>query len=105
MTVNSLVKSAAQSIVTKIGDYCAAGVPMINTGSSPEMRGKVDEWGIGVNVVAEDAQVLADAILKLAADPEMRSQMGSRARAVAEERFDQAYSYQVIVDLVRSLVL
>ncbi len=105
MTVNSLVKSAAQSIVTKIGDYCAAGIPLINTGSSPEMRGKVDEWGIGVNVVAEDAQLLADVILKLAADPEMCAQMGVRARAVAEERFDQAHSYQVIVDLVRSLVL
>ena len=36
ITVNSLVKSAAQSIVTKIGDYLASGNPMINTGSSPE---------------------------------------------------------------------
>ena len=104
ITVNSLVKSAAQSIVTKIGDYCAAGIPMINTGSSPEMRGKVEEWGIGLNVVAEDDQELALAILKLAIDPEGRAQMGARARKVAEERFDQAHSYQVIVDLIRSLV-
>ena len=33
IVVNSLVKSAAQSIVTKIGDYLASGKPMINTGS------------------------------------------------------------------------
>ena len=104
VTVNSLVKAAAQSIVTKIGDYCAAGIPMINTGSSPEMRGKVEEWGIGLNVVAEDAQVLSQAILELAGNAERRTQMGTRARAVAEERFDQEHSYRTIVDLIRSLV-
>ncbi|MBP3867129.1 MAG: glycosyltransferase, partial [Eggerthellaceae bacterium] len=48
ITVNSLVKSAPQSIVTKIGDYLAAGIPMINTGSSPEFRAKVEADGFGV---------------------------------------------------------
>ena len=104
VTVNSLVKSAAQSIVTKIGDYCAAGIPMINTGSSPEMRGKLEEWGIGLNVEAEDPRALADAILELTSDPERRAQMGERARKVAEEQFDQKRSYQVIVELVKSLL-
>ena len=104
VTVNSLVKSAAQSIVTKIGDYCAAGIPMINTGSSPEMRAKVDEWGIGLNVEAEEPRILADAILELADDPDRCAEMGANARRVAEEKFDQEHSYQVIVDLVKSLV-
>ena len=104
VTVNSLVRSAAQSIVTKIGDYCAAGIPMINTGSSPEMRGKVDEWGIGLNVWAEDERELADAILKLAGDPEGCASMGARAREVAEMYFDQERSYRPIVELVRSLI-
>ena len=104
ITVNSLVRSAAQSIVTKIGDYCAAGIPMINTGSSPEMRAKVTADGFGVNVVAEDAQALANVILSLADDPERRRIMGANARRVAEEQFDQKRSYRVIVDLVRTLV-
>ena len=77
---------------------------MINTGSSPEMRGKLDEWGIGVNVVAEDEQVLAEAILMLAGNPDLCAEMGARARKVAEEQFDQARSYQVIVELIGSLV-
>ena len=38
--VNSFVKKAPQSIVTKIGDYLAAGKPMINTCMSPEFRQK-----------------------------------------------------------------
>ena len=104
ITVNSLVKSAPQSIVTKIGDYLAAGIPMINTGSSPEFRAKVEADGFGVNVEAEDPNQLASAILDLVGDDEKRAAMGLIARRIAEEQFDQPTSYQAIVELVRSLV-
>lgn len=104
ITVNSLVKSAAQSIVTKIGDYLASGNPMINTGSSPEFRAKVTSDGFGVNVEAEDEQALADAIAKLAAHASSRKIMGAKARAVAESEFDQPRAYREIVDLLRTLL-
>ena len=104
ITVNSLVKSAAQSIVTKIGDYLAAGIPLINTGSSPEFRAKVEADGFGVNVEAEDSEALAYAILMLAIDPELRADMGRRGRAIAESQFDQEQSYRTIVELIRSLI-
>lgn len=103
MTVNSLVKAAPQSIVTKIGDYLASGHPMVNTGSSPEMRGKVELDGFGLNVEAEDVYQLAVAIRDLALDPHLRQSMGARARAVAEQQFDQDRSYQAIVSLVQDL--
>ena len=104
ITVNSLVKSAAQSIVTKIGDYLAAAHPMVNTGSSPEFRAKVEHDGFGVNVEAEDAEALADALAQLAADPDTRAAMGVKARAIAEAEFDRPKSYQRIVRLIRSLL-
>ena len=103
ITVNSLIKSAPQSIVTKIGDYLAAGIPMINTGSSPEFRAKVEADAFGLNVPAENPRALADAILALARDPEQCAAMGARARTIAEEQFDQEHSYHVIVDLIRNL--
>ncbi len=104
ITVNSLVKSAAQSIVTKIGDYLAAGKPMINTGSSPEFRGKVTADGFGLNVEAEDPEALADALEELARTPSMRKIMGARGRAIAEKEFDQRTSYLAIVNMVRNLL-
>ena len=104
ITVNSLVKQAPQSIVTKIGDYLASGRPMINTGSSPEMRGKVDAGGFGVNVEAEDVALLAGAIKALAEQPGACRIMGTRARRLAESQFDQDVAYQEIVKLVQSLV-
>jgi glycosyltransferase involved in cell wall biosynthesis len=104
VTLNSLVKDAPQSIVTKIGDYLASGKPMINTGSSPEMRAKVHSDGFGVNVVAEDAAELAGAIEALMANPEACAIMGMRARQVAEEQFDRPQSYESIVGLIESLL-
>ena len=104
VTVNSLVAKAPQSIVTKIGDYLAAGKPMINTGSSPEFRGKVEADGFGLNVPAEDVRALADAIERLFDDPELCAEMGRRARAIAEEQFDRARSYRQITALVDRLL-
>lgn len=104
VTVNSLVLKAPQSIVTKIGDYLAAGIPMINTGSSAEFRHKVEDDGFGINVRAEDPETLAACILALHDDPDMRSQMGIAARKIAEEQFDRKNSYRRIAELVQSLL-
>ncbi len=104
VTINSLVKSAVQSIVTKIGDYLASAHPLINTGSSPEFRAKVATDGFGFNVEAEDADALAEVIIELANNPSMCKIMGTKGRVIAETEFDQAHSYQKIVDLIRTLL-
>ena len=103
ITVNSLVRDAAQSIVTKIGDYLASGKPMINTGSSREFRMKVERDGFGVNVDAENPSALAEAIERLAQHDSKRKIMGMRARQIAEKEFDQNTSYLEIVRLIQSL--
>ena len=100
VTVNSLVAKAPQSIVTKIGDYLACGKPMINTGMSPEFRGKVESDGFGINVVPEDAEAFAAAVIALHDEPEACAQMGGIARRIAVEQFDRAHSYQRIAQLV-----
>lgn len=101
--VNSFVRKAPQSIVTKIGDYLAAGRAMINTCMSPEFRGKVESDGFGVNIEPEDVKILADAIEDLYQDEEKRLEMGRRARAIAEEQFDRPKAYQKIERMIREL--
>ncbi len=102
--VNSFVKKAPQSIVTKIGDYLAAGKPMINTCMSPEFRDKVKKDGFGVNIIPEDAGILADAVETLYQEPEKRQRMGERARLIAEEQFDRPKSYQEILRMIEELI-
>lgn len=102
--VNSFVKKAPQSIVNKIGDYLAAGKPMINTCSSDEFKNKVLSDGFGINIEAEDKKALADAILGLYNNQEERELMGRKAREVAEEQFDRPNSYNKIVKLISELI-
>ena len=102
--VNSFVRKAPQSIVTKIGDYLAAGKAMINTCMSPEFRNKVENDGFGVNIEPEDAGILADAIEDLYRDEEKRLEMGRKARQIAEEQFDRPKSYRKIEELIRKLI-
>ena len=104
ITVNSFVKSAPQSIVNKVGDYLAAGKPMINTLTSPEFRLKVENDGFGVNVIAEDDNALADCILKMYGDTEELNDMSIRAREIAKSQFDRKNSYKLILNLIRRLI-
>ena len=101
--VNSFVKKAPQSIVTKIGDYLAAGKPMINTCMSPEFRQKVETDGFGINILPEDVKILTDAIMDLYKDREGCRIMGEKARKIAEEQFDRSESYKKIIELIEEL--
>ena len=102
--VNSFVKKAPQSIVTKIGDYLAAGKAMINTCMSPEFRGKVEKDGFGVNIIPEDVIVLADMIEDMYENKEKRLEMGVKARQIAENEFDRKKSYRKIERMIAGLL-
>lgn len=104
LLVNSFVRKAPQSIVTKIGDYLAAGKPMINTCMSAEFRSKVERDGFGINIEPENVKELADAVEQLYQDHEGRSRMGIQARKVAKEQFDRPVSYEKIETMIRELI-
>lgn len=104
ITINSLVEKAAQSIVTKIGDYLAAGKPMVNTSCSKEFRAKVEADGFGVNVKPGDAEGMTSVLIDLIENPSRRARMGERARAIAEEQFDRPHSYLKTVRLIEELI-
>lgn len=104
VVINSFVKKAPQSIVTKIGDYLASGKPMINTCSSKEFRQKVKSDNFGVNIEAEDPEILKDAILYLYKNPDKAKELGHNARFIAETQFDRKESYKKIVQMIRMLL-
>lgn len=104
ITVNSFVKSAPQSIVNKVGDYLAAGKPMINTLSSPEFRKKVETDGFGVNVEAENVSAMVMAIKNIYEDHNAYKKMEKNARKIAEEQFDRKRAYIVISSLIKELL-
>ncbi|WP_331482335.1 glycosyltransferase [[Clostridium] symbiosum] len=104
LTVNSVVKKSAASIITKIGDYLAAAKPMINTCSSHEFQNKVEHDRFGINVEAENVRALTDAIIYLYENKELCREFRKNARQVAERDFDRKNSYKEIVNLINDLI-
>ena len=100
IAVNPITHGAAQSIINKVGDYAAAGLPVVNTQECPEYRNLVTKYNIGINCENGDAQGLAKAIEQLIVYHELRVEMGKHNRRLAEERFNRAETYPQIVELV-----
>ena len=101
--VNSLVKGAPQSIVSKVADYLAAAKPIINTGESIEFKDKVEQDCFGINVEPQNVDELAAAIVALSQDRDAAMKMGENGRKIAEEQFDRPRAYKKIVELVDRL--
>jgi glycosyltransferase involved in cell wall biosynthesis len=100
IAVNPIMPGAAQSIINKVGDYAAAGLPVVSTQDNEEYRDLVNTFNIGYNCSNSDAVGVADAIAALASDPELRRRLGANNRRLAEKRFDRATTYKNIYALL-----
>lgn len=104
ITINSIVHGAAQSIVSKIGDYLAAESAMINTCEDLEFWKKVENDGFGVNVTPGQPEQLAEVIINLYLDKDKTANMAKIAREIGEQQFDREKSYMNIVRMIDNFV-
>ena len=103
IAVNPIMHGAAQSIINKVGDYAAAGLPVVNTQECPEYRNLVADYNMGINCENGDAQGMANAFEQLINQPKLRVEMGRNNRRLAEERFDRTVTYSNIVKLIADM--
>ena len=103
IVLNPLVVGAAQSIINKVGDYAALGIPVVNSLQNEEYQQLLEKYRAGINVKCEDANEMARAIMKLIDNVELRNLMGKNNRKLAEEKFDREKTYRLIVDVIRSV--
>lgn len=73
----------------KVFDYMAAGRPVL-LAIDGVIRQVVEEAEAGVFVPPGDAAALAEAVVRLASDPQAAREMGRRGRLAVEARFDRA---------------
>lgn len=92
IAVNPIVAGAAQSITNKIGDYAAAGLPVVNSQECPEYRDLLVAYGAGISC-EPTADAVAAALVELAQDRNL-VERGMGSRRMAEERFDRAVTYE-----------
>ena len=99
IAVNPIVAGAAQSITNKIGDYAAAGLPVVNSQECPEYRDLLVAYGAGISC-EPTADAVAAALVELAQDRNL-VERGMGSRRMAEERFDRAVTYERLGGVVR----
>ncbi len=98
--------AAAADLVmpSKATTILASGRPMIATVGKDTAIGKLVQ-GAGLIIPPEDPAAMAEAIEYLAANRNIRSEMGRRARMIAEESFSAsailAYFFQSLEDFYR----
>lgn len=92
MVVNPIVGTSVATIINKHADYAASGKPVLNTQKSEEYRKLIDNYKMGYNCDDEDA--LAESILNLINDIDLRIKLGLAARKAAKDNFDREISYK-----------
>lgn len=103
IAVNPIRARSAGSIINKVADYAAAGLPILNTQNCIEYRNLLDEYQAGLNCKSEDAEDLAAKMNLLIENPVLRKQMGNNSRTLAQEKFDRNITYMEIVNLLDKL--
>jgi glycosyltransferase involved in cell wall biosynthesis len=100
ITINAIKSRGSQSIINKVADYFAAGIPMLNGCVCKEQQDMVDEYNVGLNYEPENVASLITMLDRLAGDGALRSSMGKNARKLAEAKFDRNHTYKELITLI-----
>lgn len=104
VAVNPIVGRSVSSIINKVSDYAAAGVPVINTQNSKEYRDLLDRYEAGINVESGNVRSLADAILTYRNDAEYRAKCGVNEKKMYDELFDRVRIYPKLAQKMHKLM-
>lgn len=98
IAVNPIVKGSVSSVINKVGDYAAAGVPVVSSQDSPEYKALLDKYKAGITTTPESPEDIANAIMTLYNDKQLRKEYGANNRKLYEDRFDRLNTYKKIVN-------
>jgi glycosyltransferase involved in cell wall biosynthesis len=87
----------------KLYEYMAAGIPVVGS-DVPTIRRIIEDFQCGVVVDARDPRAIAEAIIRLSRDPELRKKLGENGRQAIRSRFNAAAERERLVTSVRSLL-
>ena len=97
IVLNPIISSSASTIVNKVGDYAAAGIPVINSQPCDEYRELVDKYNCGINANTEDYVDIYNKMKILFYDEDKRKKMGLNNRKLFEDKFDRNVTYIPII--------
>ena len=100
IAINPIRKGSAGSIINKVGDYAAAGLPVINTQECKEYRDLITKYNAGFNCICENPEDIGKKLVTLIRNKNLREIMGKNNRKMAQEKFDRQRTYEKIFELL-----
>lgn len=100
IVVNPIIGKSVSSIINKVGDYAASGLPVINTQNSDEYRELVDRYEAGFNCENGNVEDIANKLEQLINNKKLRDKLGEGNRKLAVEKFDRDKTYNEIIKLI-----
>ena len=106
VAVNPIVGKSVSSIINKVSDYAAAGVPVVNTQNSLEYRQLLEKTNSGISVEngKEVDWNIAAAIYELYSKEELRAEMAENSKKTFYEYFDRQKTYPKLIDTIERLI-
>lgn len=104
IAVNPIIDKSVASIINKVSDYAAAGLPVVNTQNSAEYRDLLEMYNAGINVENDNIFALEDSIKMLYQDEELRAVMSQNSRKLFEERFNRENNYPRLIQEIEKLL-
>jgi len=101
--VNPIVKGSAASLINKVADYAACGLPVISSQDCSEYVNLLSLTGSGVSVPAGDGARFEGALSALIADPSALAALKAKVPALAQTYFSRAKSQSDILALIASI--
>lgn len=98
--VNPIVGKSVASIINKVGDYAASGLPVINTQNSDEYRKLLLDYSAGINCENGNINDIANNLQKLINDENLRKKLGKGNRVLSEEKFNRKKTYMEILKFI-----
>jgi len=98
--VNAVKKNASQSIINKVADYLAAGIPMLNSCTCKEQLEMIDNYKVGLNYEPGNSSELVEKILFFYKNRDIANEFGKNARNLALEKFDRERTHLQILNLI-----
>lgn len=100
IAINPIVKGSAGSVINKVMDYAVLGIPVINSQESEEYRDLVEKYHAGINVECENANEIANAIVRLYSNSEERNYFGQGNKDLGMALFNRETTYLQIKNTI-----
>jgi hypothetical protein len=103
LAVNPIIKSSSATIINKVADYAAAGLPVINTQNSKEYMKYLKIYNSGESFdIDNDQSKIASFILSLSNDNKLVNFYSKGAYNFAKDLFDRNTTYKKIFTLLEN---